>query len=79
MHKIREKIEGKPVHSTLKNKLENDVKELTEETNQLLNLLQDNSLIELQKLNYELQLILKSGLPVEEINYSLKRYYSSLR
>ena len=77
IHKIRHKIEGKPVNK--KEKLSNDIKEISETANNLFEQLKDTSLNELQKVSSEIQAILKSGLPVEEINEKLKEYYVSLR
>ena len=78
-HEIRNRIEGKSVNDTIINSLEKDVKEITEATNDLLIQFQGNWFIEIQKINLEIQQLLKSGLPVDEINEKLNAYYDTLK
>jgi hypothetical protein len=78
-HKIRNKIEGRPVTNSITDKLDKEIEELGESVNALLSEFQDAYLNDIQKINYDIQQLLKSGLPVDEINEKLNEYYDTLK
>ena len=78
-HRIRNRIEGKIVNNTLVNNLERDVKELTEITNDIIGQFQGDFFTEISSINIEIQKLLRSGLPIEEISDKLSQYYSTLK
>jgi len=76
---IHNEIKENSANNTIINNLEKNIKEITESTNDLLIQFQDNWFIEIQKINFEIQNILKSGLTIDEINDKLSEYYITLK
>jgi len=77
-HEIRNRIKRKIEKPAILCGLEKDIEEFTEFTSSLSIALKDDIAVKLQNINFNIQKILKSGLPVEEIHEKLQEYYGSL-